>query len=83
MLKMKGLYCTLVRFLCDTRVIPLETQRLISQLEDQTGERKFKSTGFGGKKVQEHLSPKCSRAAGNSFAGRVFVTSDLIYSKDD
>ena len=23
------------------------------------------------------VSPKCSRAAGNSFAGRMFVTSDL------
>ena len=47
-------------------MVQLGAQLLISQRLD------------GKKKVQEHLvSPKCLRAAGNSFAGRMFVTSDL------
>ena len=59
------------------RVVQSGAQVLISRRKDQAGDRKFKSTGFGVKKLQEQVSPKCSRAAENSFVGRMFVTSAL------
>ena len=38
-------------------LIQLGAQLLMSHRKDQAGKRKFKSTGFGGKKVQEQVLP--------------------------